>query len=324
MYTVTREQQIEELVDRVPPIINVSIVIQKDWKLLVGRRALNAPDPDSGQWLFPGSRMKFEETPQETALRVLKNEVPGINAVLKKEITVISDKGYDKRAYGITIYYLFDYLFGETTPNSQLDEFLWVDKDSFAKLDSHPKEREIFNEIDLAIRTMNTTEDEILTEVDKDDKEIGSIVKREAHANPARYHRAAWIFIFNSKNEIVLQQRGFNKTHNPGLWDMAGGHQIFGNTIDQTANQELREELGIETKLTLSHIKLNQNSRQSEYAHIYYGFADGPYKFDPNEVAAIHAFDCQKLLNHEYDSEFKIMEHIFDQLEILRSVWQKI
>ena len=67
-----------------------------------------------------------------------------------------------------------------------------------------------------------------------------------------------------------------------------------------------------------------QDQWQSEYHYLYYGFHDGPYKIDPHEVAAVKTFDCQKLLNHEYDSEFQIMEHVFDQLKILRPVWEII
>jgi isopentenyl-diphosphate delta-isomerase len=323
MYAVSRKQQMKELVSRVPPVVNVDVVVMKDWKYLVGRRARGAPDPDEGQWLFPGSRMRFEEEPHETALRVLKNETPGMNAQLKKLVSVLSDKGFDKRAYGVTIYYLFNYLSGEPRPNDQLDDFKWVDKEEFASLpDVHPKDVALLDEVDLAVRTMHTTEDEILVEVDKNDKDTGTVVKRDAHSDKSRYHRAAWIFIFNSSGEVVLQQRGFNKTHNPGLWDMAGGHQIFGSTIEQTAHQELREEMGIDCELRLKKVGLYQSPFQSEFHYVYWGVHDGPYKFDPHEVADIKAFDCERLLAGEYDKDYPIMKHVYEQVEILRSVWE--
>ena len=171
MYTVTREQQIKELADRVPPVVNVDIVILKEWKYLVGRRSEKAPDPDVHHWLFPGSRMRFDESPQETAMRVLEKEVPGVKARLKKLITIISDKGYDQRANGVTIYYLFDYLSGNPRPNSQLDKFEWVDKEEFSQLpNAYELGKMIFNEVDQTVRTMNTTEDEILVEVDRNNK----------------------------------------------------------------------------------------------------------------------------------------------------------
>lgn len=325
MYTVTREQQINELTHRVPPVVNVDIVILKDGKYLTGRRAKNAPDPDVHHWLFPGSRMRFDESPQETAMRVLEKEAPGVKALLKKLITIISDKGYDRRANGVTIYYLFDFLSGNPRPNSQLDKFEWVDKEEFSRL-PHAYElgKMIFNEVDQAVRTMNTTEDEILVEVDQNNKEMGSIIKREAHANPSRYHRAAWIFLFNSKGNVVLQQRGLNKTHGPGQWDMAGGHQIYGSTIEQTAHQELVEEMGVDTELNLAETALHQKESQSEFHYLYWGVHGGPYKFDPHEVAAVKEFDCKKLLNREFDAQYSIINHVYECLERLRGVWEPL
>lgn len=324
-YKITKKQQIKELLNRVPPVVNVNIVILKEWKYLVGKRASGAPDDISNVWLFPGKRMKFDESIYETAFRTLSEEVPGVKAQFKKLITASSDKGYDKRANGVTIYVLFNYLSGKPKTNSQLDEFRWVDKKEFNQLlGAHPAEISIFDQIDQTVRTMNTTEDEILVEVNKHNKEIGQIIKREAHSDSTRFHRAAWIFLFNSKGDVVLQQRGFNKTHNPGLWDMAGGHQIHGNTIEETAHRELIEEMGIDTKLKLKGIGLYQSEWQSEFHYLYYGVHDGPYKFDPNEVADIKIFDCQKLLDGKYDKKFFIMGHVSEQLKILKPIWTKL
>ena len=83
----------------------------------------------------------------------------------------------------------------------------------------------------------------------------------------------------------------------------------------------LKEELGIETDLFLKEIDLYQDQWQSEWHYLYYGFHDNPYPFDPHEVAAVKAFDCQKSLDHCYDADFPIMAHVFEQLEILRPVW---
>jgi|SRR3972149_10945448 len=324
-YKVSKSQQVKELTRRVPPVVNVDIVVTKDWNYLVGKRAKGAPDPDSGYWLFPGSRMKFEETPQETAMRVLKNELPGIRARLKKLITVLSDKGFDKRAYGVTIYYLFDYLSGNPKPNKQLEEFKWVNFEEFKSLrNAYSLEIGIFQEIDLAVRTMNTTEDEILVEVNKDNKEIGTIIKRDAHSNPQRYHRAAHIILFNSKGQVILQQRGFQKTHHPGRWDMPGGHQTAGNTIEETASQELMEEMGIKSDLDLKRIGLFQNDKQSEFYYLYWSIHDGPYKFDKHEVEKVKAFECKKLLEGEYDKDFSILPHVYEYVRELIGVWEPL
>ena len=52
--------------------------------------------------------------------------------------------------------------------------------------------------------------------VNEQDQQIGIMEKMAAHIVP-RLHRAFSIFIFNSKGELLLQQRAFSKYHSPGL-----------------------------------------------------------------------------------------------------------
>jgi len=49
------------------------------------------------------------------------------------------------------------------------------------------------------------------------DEMVGTMEKMEAHQK-ALLHRAFSIFIFNSKGEMLLQQRAVEKYHCGGLW----------------------------------------------------------------------------------------------------------
>ena len=53
--------------------------------------------------------------------------------------------------------------------------------------------------------------------VDKNDNQIGTMEKMEAHKK-ALLHRAISVFIYNSKGEILIQRRALNKYHSSGLW----------------------------------------------------------------------------------------------------------
>ena len=64
-----------------------------------------------------------------------------------------------------------------------------------------------------------------VTLVDHEDNVIGPISKVEAHLmtnldtnKPIPPHRAFSLFLFNSKNELLLQQRSLKKVTFPGLW----------------------------------------------------------------------------------------------------------
>jgi len=57
--------------------------------------------------------------------------------------------------------------------------------------------------------------------VDKKDKPIGTASKRECHAmkeGSSLLHRAFSLFIFNERNELLLQQRSDTKITFPSLW----------------------------------------------------------------------------------------------------------
>jgi len=327
-YKISKEKQLKELNSRVPPILNVDIVILKDGKYLVGFMNPKRGKQQDGYpqyWLFPGGRVRFTETPEEAAHRILTKETPGISAQLKKLITVISDRGHDSRAYGVTIYYLFEYKSGKPRKNDQLIRFKWVNRKELLGLPrAYSLDQRIVNEIDVAIRTRNTSEDEILVEVNKQNKVIGIIPKRIAHSTNKRYHRAAHIIIFNSKGEVILQKRPITKAQMPGYWDIHGGHQADGQTIQQTAQAELSEELGITTNLQFKKVRLLKLQKQAEFAHVYYGIHDGPYGFDRNEVEKIQAFDPEKILKGKYKNYKFVDILVKPYLRDLKKVWEPL
>ena len=55
--------------------------------------------------------------------------------------------------------------------------------------------------------------------VDQKNHVVGYMEKMEAHEK-GLLHRAFSIFIFNTNNELLLQQRAFSKYHSGGLWTM--------------------------------------------------------------------------------------------------------
>jgi isopentenyl-diphosphate delta-isomerase len=73
--------------------------------------------------------------------------------------------------------------------------------------------------------------------------------KLEAHQK-AVLHRAFSVFIFNSENELMLQQRASNKYHSPNLWtNTCCSHQRSGESNIQAGTRRLYEEMGFTTSL---------------------------------------------------------------------------
>ena len=85
--------------------------------------------------------------------------------------------------------------------------------------------------------------------VNEKDQEIGLMPKFEAHQK-AVLHRAFSVFIFNSENELMLQQRASNKYHSPNLWtNTCCSHQRSGESNIQAGTRRLYEEMGFTTPL---------------------------------------------------------------------------
>jgi len=84
--------------------------------------------------------------------------------------------------------------------------------------------------------------------VDNNNQEIGIEEKIRAHTE-GKLHRAFSIFIFNSKNELLLQRRAKTKYHCGGLWtNTCCSHPRPGEKIIDAAKRRLKEEMGIITE----------------------------------------------------------------------------
>lgn len=77
----------------------------------------------------------------------------------------------------------------------------------------------------------------------------GKIEKRDKCHKEGLWHKAAVVFIINSKGQVLLQKRSPNKKMWPNMWDVtAGGHVLAGEFGFQALLRECKEELGIELK----------------------------------------------------------------------------
>jgi len=128
--------------------------------------------------------------------------------------------------------------------------------------------------------------------VNEQDEEIELMEKLQAH-QLGRLHRAFSIFIFNSKKEMLLQQRALSKYHCGGLWSNACcSHPRKGETILQAAHRRLKEEFGFDTPLEerfsfIYKANLDHNLMEHEFDHVLVGQFDGPITaFNPEEIAS--------------------------------------
>jgi isopentenyl-diphosphate delta-isomerase len=141
--------------------------------------------------------------------------------------------------------------------------------------------------------------------VDGNDEELGTMEKMEAHYK-AVLHRAFSIFIFNERNEMLLQQRALSKYHSGGLWTNACcSHPRPGEETYAAAERRLSEELGFSTSLSkvfdfTYHAPFDNGLTEHEFDHVFVGTFNG--RVEPNKTEVL-------------DYCFKTMDDISESLQ---------
>ena len=125
--------------------------------------------------------------------------------------------------------------------------------------------------------------------VDKNDNEVGTMEKQEAHVK-GLLHRAFSVFIFNDKNELLLQRRAVNKYHSGGLWtNTCCSHPRQNEKTKDAAKRRLLEEMGMRSTLKkqfdfIYKAKLDNNLYEHEFDHVFFGFTNDLPIINPEEV----------------------------------------
>lgn len=79
----------------------------------------------------------------------------------------------------------------------------------------------------------------------------GRFISRGENLGEGEYHLAVQLCIFNSKGEMLIQQRQPFKDDWANMWDItAAGSALAGETSQLAAQRELFEELGIRVELS--------------------------------------------------------------------------
>jgi isopentenyl-diphosphate delta-isomerase len=136
--------------------------------------------------------------------------------------------------------------------------------------------------------------------VDEQDNDLGLMEKMEAHRK-GLLHRAFSVFVINSKEELMLQQRALNKYHSGGLWtNTCCSHPRHGELTEAAAHRRLMEEMGFDCPIKkLFHFtyeaKLDKGLTEKEFDHLFLGFYDDVPHINPDEVADWKWVDVHKL-----------------------------
>lgn len=125
--------------------------------------------------------------------------------------------------------------------------------------------------------------------VNENDEPTGVMEKMEAHEK-ALLHRAFSVYVFNSKGEMLLQQRAMKKYHSGGLWTNACcSHPQPNEKTDIAAQRRLSEEMGIDIPVKkIFHFtykaEFDNGLTEHEFDHVFVGEYEGDINFNKEEV----------------------------------------
>jgi isopentenyl-diphosphate delta-isomerase len=125
--------------------------------------------------------------------------------------------------------------------------------------------------------------------VDNQDNRLGIMEKLEAHQK-GLLHRAFSVLIYNSKNELLIQQRALDKYHSGGLWTNATcSHPMDGESIVEAGYRRLFEEMGIHAALEVIgcfvyKADFTNGLVEHEYDYVLKGFSDAIPQINIDEV----------------------------------------
>lgn len=157
--------------------------------------------------------------------------------------------------------------------------------------------------------------------VDNNDRIIGKAQRINFLKDRSLMRRSCHIWLFNSKGELWIQQRSKTKDLEPLYWSYTiGGFVKSGarskKAILEEAKRELKEELVIETKISLVKVLPLKNLKIGGIvAYLYIGKYDGAFRLDSKEVKAVRAINLDELLKLYKKKKIKLVEPFMYELE---------
>jgi len=166
-------------------------------------------------------------------------------------------------------------------------------------------------------------DDEKLILVDKNDNVLGYKSKVECHDGNGILHRAFSIFIFNEKNQLLLQKRSDQKLLWPLYWsNSCCSHPRQGEDYDTAIHRRLKEELGLETELKYLfkfqyQATFEDKGSENELCSVYIGRSNDQIIVNENEIVEWKYIDIGQM-------EIEMEEHPENFTPWFKMEWDKI
>lgn len=169
--------------------------------------------------------------------------------------------------------------------------------------------------------------------VDENNNPIGTALKSLVHTSQTPLHRGFSVFLFNSKKQLLLQQRAKIKKTWPLVWsNSCCGHPLPQEEILPAAYRRLKFELGLEkTQLKNLSVKIpdyqyrfeREGVVENEICPILVGFLEQDPTINPQEVEAFKWIDWEEFLKIAKNGDKSFSEWSLEEALLLEKLNKK-
>ena len=130
--------------------------------------------------------------------------------------------------------------------------------------------------------------------VDEQNQPIGTAPKFDTHTGDTPLHRGFSVFLFNSRGELLLQQRAHGKKTWPLVWsNSVCGHPALSEVSEAAAARRFQDELGLDIKnivVILPEYRYRATRDgivENEFCPVMVAWSDNEPTLNPEEVEAV-------------------------------------
>lgn len=163
--------------------------------------------------------------------------------------------------------------------------------------------------------------DELLSNVDENDVEVGGIRREECHNGTTKpWHRNAHVYILNFNNELYLTRRSSTKDTSPDLVTVTtAGHVRVGEDPELGAERELKEELCLDVDVHFVKKYKVDYGFEREYIYVYFGKTDQIPEIGNEEVGEVFSMPLVDVVQKIQDRSLKLAPGAQDVIQMLIS-----
>ena len=136
---------------------------------------------------------------------------------------------------------------------------------------------------------------ELLDIVDENGNYTGDVVERKKAQELGLLHWEVIIIVVNDRKQILLQKRSANKKYFPNKWALCSGLVISGESCEEAAVRELKEELGVEFQISDLHL-LEKNLNLTRFYYVITNYDESQFTIQKEELSSVKWFDLDEVL----------------------------